>query len=290
MTAPLVFKYSQAPSGGRRPLHRQGARQSPPRGNPKRPRDIGGPTVEEQAEAKLLGNPVSRVRARAPDSGSADRWQLRLAGLSGLAGCAALVAGNVAGVMIHEQHDPISDTISDLAAGPHAWIQDAGLLLFAAGLLALGAGVLRWNPAGRRWTAAGWLLLAMAADVVVIAAHNEYGDRDSGRYVIHSYAVYLLAALFAATTAASAAPIGSAGRVWRRFGLGITAVWLVAGPPFFFIPTAWDGAYERGLALVVVGWTSALSALLIREAGRRGGGSTLSGRRGPGSALSGRPG
>lgn len=237
-----------------------------------------------------MSNPAEERHFRARSSDRSAPWHLRLAGFAGLAGCAALVAGNVAGVLIHERHDAISDTISDLAAGPEAWLQDAGLLLFAAGLLALGTGVLRWNPDGRRWTAAGWLLLAMAADVAVIAAHNEYGDRDSGRYVIHSYAVYLLAALFAATTAASAAPVGPAGKRWRRFGLGITAFWLVAGPPFFFIPTAWDGAYERGLALVVVGWTSALSALLIRAAGRRDTKSARSGRRGSGSAQSDRPG
>jgi len=87
-------------------------------------------------------------------------------------------------------------------------------------------------------------------------------------------------ALSTAATAFGAGPTGPAGEGWRRFGLGVTVLWPIAGPPSSSPRPPGTGAHERGLALVEVAWTSALSALLIREAGRRG----------PGSALSGRPG
>lgn len=186
--------------------------------------------------------------------------------MSGLVGCAAVIVGNVAGIMIYERHDPISDTISDLAAGRYAWIQDAGLLAFAIGIAATAAGMARWpSHGGKTWRLAAWLVALIAIDVAVIAAHNEYGDRDSGAFVIHSYAVYALAALFALASSLAAPALGRLGRGWRHFSWAVPVVWLIAGPVFFVAPTAWDGAYERGLALVVVSWFGAIGLLLMRQ-------------------------
>lgn len=194
---------------------------------------------------------------------------LHLAGGLGLFGCLAVVAGNIAGVMIYERHDWISDTISDLAAGRWGWIQDAGMILFGLGILACGFGMRVWQGGGWAWKLASVALVLLAIDIAVIAAHNEYGDRDSGKFVIHMYAVYALSGLF--PLAALLAVPGlrdavEAGRDWSRFSLGIAAAWLVLSPLFFVVPTAWDGAYERVLGLVIVGWVAAIAWLLSRRA------------------------
>lgn len=42
-------------------------------------------------------------------------------------------------------YDPVSQTISNLAAGPSSWIADAGIILVALGILALAAGFVLWD-------------------------------------------------------------------------------------------------------------------------------------------------
>ena len=187
-------------------------------------------------------------------------------GAAGLFGCLAVCAGNLAGILIYEHHDWVSDTISDLAAGPYGWIQDSGMILFALGILGCAIGLRLWWRGPRVWRAAAAVLVVLAVDVVVIAAHNEYGDRDSGKYVIHRYAVYLLALLFLAAAVLSGMALRRLGdRLWSRASLAIGLLWLVLAPIFLVVPTGWDGAYERFLGLLMIAWFSGASLLLLRR-------------------------
>lgn len=192
-----------------------------------------------------------------------------ICGAVGLLGCLGLLAGNVAGVLVVERHDPIADTISDLAAGRSAWILDAGLTLFAVGLLALGLGVLArigGLPAGK--TAAA-LLGAAAVVVAVIALHDEYGDNDSGKYVIHMELVYAFAVLFMAIAAFCAMGFRHIRRRWGNATAAVAVVWLATAPAYFFTPDTWHGAYERGLGVIVLGWTASLAWIVARGASGR---------------------
>jgi len=55
-----------------------------------------------------------------------------------------------------------------------------------------------------------------------------------------------------------------------RLGLRIYAVvWGLAGPGLFLAPTAWDGLYERTLAIAMVGWFLLAGYLLWRGGGRQ---------------------
>ncbi len=193
---------------------------------------------------------------------------LQVCGGLGLLGCLGLIAGNVAGVMVVEKHDLVADTISDLAAGRHAWIQDAGLIIHAIGLMACGAAVWRWRADPRRWRVAAALLALMGVVLIVIAGHNEYGDNDSEKYEIHRYAVYVFGVLFAFTPALLARGLRPLGRAWWRLNVATSVFWVAFAPYFFLIPTAWDGAYERGLAVILLGWMILFCGLLIRQ-GRR---------------------
>lgn len=199
--------------------------------------------------------------------GQPNETLLRRCGIVGLIGCAGVILGNIAGVLIYERHDWIADTISDLAAGPWGWIQDVGLVLLGFALAACALGLRVWRLGGWRRTVVVVGLVLLAVDVAVIALHNEYGDADSnhGKFVIHSYAVYGLGIIFAAVCWAAARPLGEVGRGWRRFSYGIAIVWLVAAPVFFVTPTAWDGLYERILALIFIIWVAGVSWLLLRR-------------------------
>ncbi|EKV27655.1 hypothetical protein C882_1250 [Caenispirillum salinarum AK4] len=193
----------------------------------------------------------------------------RLCGWIGLTGAVLVVVANLAGVAIYEQHDPISDTISDLAAGRWGWIQDTGLILFGIGAMACAYGLWPWWRGRASWMLGLAALALLGIDLGVIAGHNEYGDRDSGKFVIHMNAVYAFAVLFLAQAALLGPGLRDARFLsgpWRTAGFGVAAAWLVLSPLFFVVPTTWDGAYERFLGLITVGWIAALSLALIRRA------------------------
>lgn len=61
---------------------------------------------------------------------------LRLCGLIGLVGCIGVVAADIAGILVYESYNWISQSISALAVGRYGWIQDLGLYLLSAGLIA----------------------------------------------------------------------------------------------------------------------------------------------------------
>ena len=45
-----------------------------------------------------------------------------------------------------------------------------------------------------------------------------------------------------------------------------TALWVLAAPWFFVVPTEWDGAVERGLGLISFLFAGTLARLLIEAA------------------------
>ena len=40
------------------------------------------------------------------------------------------------------------------------------------------------------------------------------------------------------------------------------AFWIILGPLFFFVPTSWDGAYERMLAGIMLVWFTAMGVMI----------------------------
>lgn len=187
---------------------------------------------------------------------------LRAAGAVGLAGCVLLPASVILGDLLVPNHDFVSETISDLAAGRWEFIADAGLYSFALSLLACAVGGAHDHPGGARWSWGVGGLSLLALVVCMVAARNEYGDGDDGGVVIHVYLVYALGLLFALVPWLLSRGAGRLGRGYR-IGLRWGAVlWALAAPVFFFVPTSIDGLYERGLGLIAVGIVSILSWFL----------------------------
>ncbi len=191
------------------------------------------------------------------------RKVLAILGLIGLIGVFASAATNLAGIILVEQHDPIADTISNLAAGnEHAWLQDAGLIVFGVGLISLGIGLWRLALGGMGWKIAAALLGCSGLAVFLIAFVNEYGDADNKGAILHFYVVATFALMTGLTPWLMAGGLHAFGSNLGRLAPALTIAWFVLAPALLLIPTGYDGAYERLLGLVILAWTGWLSYVL----------------------------
>ncbi|MGF1605536.1 MAG: DUF998 domain-containing protein [Rhodothalassiaceae bacterium] len=192
----------------------------------------------------------------------------RIAGYLGLLGCIAAIATNLIGVWVHDSTGFVEDTISDLAAGRHAWIQDTGLYLYALGMAAVGFALGRLPVQTPRWRGGCYLLIALGLAVFVMGLHGEYGDYEPGGLKIHIYLLYFLGIGFGIAAILLANGLGIMfGRAWSHASLAIAVMWMFGGPAFFFVPDAWDGLFERGVGLLSILWLAGVSVLLITHRG-----------------------
>ncbi|GGK19640.1 DUF998 domain-containing protein [Salinarimonas ramus] len=212
---------------------------------------------------------MAHARVRRTDEGSA-----RLAAGIATLGALVLVTTDIVGSLLAPGYGPIRDSISDLAAGRLSWIQDTGLVAFAIGLLALAFGLRRVGegPRGdpRLWSGGVVMVALLAVVVAIIALHDEYGDRDRGGFVFHIELVYTLGVLFGLATLLLARGLFARSRRMGAFDLAVAAAWIVGAPIYFFVPPGWDGAFERGLALLVLVWVLAMARLVAGGRGRVG--------------------
>lgn len=187
-----------------------------------------------------------------------------ICGIIGLIGCISVVAADLIGIVVVERHNPISETISKLAINEYAWIQDIGLDIFAIGLIACAIALYTQPLGGFRWKFSAMLLVFLGIDVFLISEYNQYADASSVGSTIHLYLVSALGIAFALVAFFVAPGLRKISLKWYRFSLWISIVWTLSAPLFFVVPTAWDGAYERLVALIMVTWVTGLSWLLIK--------------------------
>lgn len=188
---------------------------------------------------------------------------LMAVGVIAIAGSVFMVLGNVIGSIVVPNHDWIADTVSDLAAGKYEIIQDVALYGYAASLVACAIGAAHLHLDGLRWNLGIGCLALLAMCVVIIGARNEYGDQDSDGIVIHIYVVYVLGVLFSALFILMARGMGKVAKAYRTISYVCAAFWIVGAPIFFVMPSAYDGAFERGLGVITLVWVVAFSWILI---------------------------
>ncbi|MFD0860050.1 DUF998 domain-containing protein [Roseovarius aquimarinus] len=204
-------------------------------------------------------------RGRTGVAPTAERpWLLIACGALGLGGCAALILGTLIAPIYVPNHDWVSDTISDLAAGRWEILMDIALYGFAAGLMATALAAAHAHLGKTGWSLGVMSLSLLAAIVVIIGARNEYGDNDNEGVVIHIYLVYAMGALFTLLSAVMQAGLRSSGHVraaWWIIGLGVG--WAVMSPVFLMSPTSIDGLLERILGLFACGMIAVLSLVFL---------------------------
>ena len=190
-------------------------------------------------------------------------------GLSVLS-CLVVFAANLMGMVLVDEHNPISETISALAVGEFAWVIDAALILYAAGLAALAAGLYAWNLGKIRWKVGTLAVGLVAIAIIVIAVFNEYAGAANAGANIHRKSVYALGLLFPLATLLLAVGLGKVDPIWYRYSLSTCLVWIIFAPLFFYIPTNFDGAYERFIASIMVAWFFIVSFQLLKRGLEKG--------------------
>jgi hypothetical protein len=189
-----------------------------------------------------------------------------LAGAALFGSAAALICDFVTWFLVTD-YSPIAETISELGAGPHHGVQDFGLTAFSLGTAALATALVLRGEGTKLAIAVRAAFYLLAVVVAAIGLWNEYGDGEPGGLEIHRYLVWALYPLvgFLLFFAPVAAPHNS--QRARRLSQSAAVLWMVLAPFFFIVPDGFDGAYERFLALFMVGSVAAAGFRLFRHAG-----------------------
>jgi hypothetical protein len=162
----------------------------------------------------------------------------------------------------------VHDTISALAAGAYDWIQDLGLSWLAIGAVAIGFGLYRRRLGMIAWKLGSALLIALAATLLLITVRENYAHHIPRALFIHESLVYTMAIVFAAIALLTARGLKRISSAWMRFSLATAILWIMAAPALLVVPSEWEGAYERAVALLMLIWLAGVSYLLVRVAPR----------------------
>lgn len=180
----------------------------------------------------------------------------------------AVLADAVSWVLA-ETYDPVRQTISSLAVGPSSWLIDLGLWTFAAACFAIGTGMLSLRIPARLWVFAAAAVLMMGEAVAVVSAVNEYAGARNAGADLHRWAVGGLYLCFSVAALGALSGLRDLDRRLARYSRLSGWAWVVLGPIYVaWAPRSWAGAFERGLALLVVAWLALMGWQLLREARR----------------------
>ncbi|MBB4051752.1 hypothetical protein GGR20_001394 [Devosia subaequoris] len=188
-----------------------------------------------------------------------------ICGYLGLLGCGAVVFADLVGIIVFEKHNPFSETISALAHGQYGWIQDVGLYALAVAIVAIAVALPEVTVDDGQTRTARALLISLALAILAIAGVNQDLLVTSPASTLHLLCVLILYTTVAVASALLWKPLQARGWHWGRLGLGFAIAWTVLAPIFFFVPTAWDGAYERLLGAMLLGWLGSLAWLLVQK-------------------------
>lgn len=183
-------------------------------------------------------------------------------------GCMVLGIAILIADFVVPNHDWVADTISDLGAGRYEFIVDIGIYAFAASLLSIALLASHAHLGGWRWSfgTVGFAVLALI--VFLVGARNEYGDNDTDGVVIHIYLVYAIGILMAVLPWAMADGARRIEPYYGRILVGISVLWALSAPFFFFLTDTIDGIYERYLGLIAFSAVITMDRLFIWHATR----------------------
>lgn len=190
----------------------------------------------------------------------------KVLGWYAILGCAIFAISVLVADFVVPDHDWIADTISDLGAGRFEFIVDIGIYAFSASLISIALLAAHIHLGRWPWSVGVVGFAALGLIVFLVGARNEYGDADSDGVVIHIYLVYALGFLFAALPLAMARDRDRIGHSHARLLTGLSVLWIISAPIFFFLPDSIDGIYERYLGLIAFAITISLASIFLRRA------------------------
>ena len=191
---------------------------------------------------------------------------IKVLGWYAIIGCAIFAISILIADWVVPDHDWIADTISDLGAGKYEFILDIGIYAFSASVISTALLASHIHLGGVRWSIAIAGLALLGLIVFLVGARNEYGDDDNDGVVIHVYLVYGLGFLMTAIPLLLAKGAGRIAQGFTQALIAIAIVWSISAPIFFFLPTGWDGIYERYLGLIAFVLICTLSKMFMQTA------------------------
>jgi len=170
-------------------------------------------------------------------------------------------------------HDPVTDTISDLGRGPNAVWMDTLFYLNAAGHVALALGAAHAHLGRWGWSAGTVILTLVGLDLVMLGLWDEFStESDVENLSVHSQLAVLLFPLYFVGPLSMAAGAARASRGYGRAFIAGAALWPVCALAYYFGPDHIDGALERVAGLVTLLWTMPLGWLFLSRGRARAGG------------------
>lgn len=194
---------------------------------------------------------------------------LRLCGAVGIAGALLAIPADALSWLLADGYSPVRRTISALAVGRASWLIDVGLWAFALACVAVGAGMFALGRPARGWRIAALAIPGAGGAVAVVSLVNGYAGQENAGANIHTWAVYALYVLFAAAALGAAPGLRRLDRGVAEYSRLAGWAWVQLGPVYYFwFPSGWAGAFERGLALLMIAWLALVARRLLREARR----------------------
>lgn len=189
---------------------------------------------------------------------------IRICGTAGLVGVLVPVVTDVLSWLLTEDYNPLRNTISDLAAGPHSWLLDLGLVVLAASCLAVALGMWSLRPNAPRWIAAVVAVALVGVTVFIIAQMIEKPESTG-----HIVNVVAMAVLFALATFLAVPGLRTVSPSRARLSIGIGMAWIVLCPLYWFLTDVWFGVFERALAIMLLVWIGTMAWTLRQSASER---------------------
>lgn len=197
---------------------------------------------------------------------------LVLCGLLGILGSLAMTIGIVAVQSIAPGHDPVSDTISDLARGDTAWIMDAIFYFNAAAMLALAIGAAHLHLGRWDWSLGLLVLALVALDIVLLGVWDEfYSQPGVEKTSVHTRLATFLFPLYILGPLAMARGAGEVSRAYTWLFVASAILWAITSLIYFFGPSEYYGVTERIAGATTLLWTVPLGWIFLTR-GRRASG------------------
>lgn len=204
--------------------------------------------------------------SQSSESGQPTSMTQVVLGIVTLLACCLVLLSDVVGSAMVGKHNPISETISKLAIGKYAWIQDYGLNAFAAGIVCVATGLWWWGNPRWRWRIGIGALLLTASDVLMISEYDQYAGFDGFGGRVHMACVYVLYATVATAAILLGLELAKVHSRYKTLSLVFAGLWITGCPLFLFAaPTSIDGAIERLLAVLLTLWIGMLGWLVVRR-------------------------
>ncbi|WP_167767247.1 DUF998 domain-containing protein [Jannaschia formosa] len=198
-----------------------------------------------------------------------DRHILSTCGALGVVGALVPIATDVLSWPLAESYSPVSQSISALAVGRASWLIDLGLWIFALGCFAVGTGMFALRPLAAPWLIAAVATITIGIEAATVAVVNEYAGSKNAGADIHSWAIWLLYPSFAVAALGGRRRLRDLSSLAARYSLAAGWIWIVFAPVYYFwYPSGWAGAFERGLAILMIAWLLLVAVQFRAESAR----------------------